>query len=345
LPKNNLLTGTDNEVYYYGKMADELIRYRRINAYIFNPQKFQSFGKKNYNIHEDELIVLQSVLTQDYFENMERENVNDFVKFNAYDVANPKSSQVYDNVARIQEKEEVREYEPGREERISSGQWRSCFPVGFGEWVFEKENVSGFYMILDVLKSTKRVMKTIEEVRSDLLQEYVQHMKNYEEAILLIWKIEGKKNFVFLYEKSKREGKDVIEMIIMSQSYYLTNLDVWLLVTKYEIPTIFLSSQTLAETNFERNEMVAYGNEMDDFVYLLCPRLHNDTVPKFRIIQREKMMYPLSVLKTKECHDFLMDAFENKTTPEDYIKNFKKTKTTKRKKIVLQEEEETTDVL
>ena len=35
LPKNNLINGTDNAVIYYGRLSDELIRYPRIQTYIF----------------------------------------------------------------------------------------------------------------------------------------------------------------------------------------------------------------------------------------------------------------------------------------------------------------------
>lgn len=35
LPKINLVNGTDNENFYYGRMADELIRYNRIKSFYF----------------------------------------------------------------------------------------------------------------------------------------------------------------------------------------------------------------------------------------------------------------------------------------------------------------------
>ena len=39
IPKKNLLTDNDNEVYYYRKMADELIRFGQIRMFLFKPQK------------------------------------------------------------------------------------------------------------------------------------------------------------------------------------------------------------------------------------------------------------------------------------------------------------------
>ena len=45
LPKTNLVNGNDNETFYYGRMADELIRYNRIKSFIFKPQAYLSFGE------------------------------------------------------------------------------------------------------------------------------------------------------------------------------------------------------------------------------------------------------------------------------------------------------------
>ena len=56
LPKENLITNSDNEEFYYGKMADELIRYNRIKSFIFKPQSYLSFGTIKYNLRDNEII-------------------------------------------------------------------------------------------------------------------------------------------------------------------------------------------------------------------------------------------------------------------------------------------------
>ena len=49
-------------------MADELIRYSRIKSFIFQPQTYLSFGSIGYNLRDNEIIVIQSLLTKDYFD-------------------------------------------------------------------------------------------------------------------------------------------------------------------------------------------------------------------------------------------------------------------------------------
>jgi hypothetical protein len=97
LPKKNLLTKTDNEKKYYLRAADELIRYNRIKSFMFEPQMYLSFGKVDYNLREDEMIIMQSLLTQEYFDSLIPAQVNKYVKHNTRDDAKPLLSQVYEN--------------------------------------------------------------------------------------------------------------------------------------------------------------------------------------------------------------------------------------------------------
>ena len=95
IPKENLLTKSDNEKNYFLKMADELIRYNRIKSFMFEKQTYLSFGKVNYNLYEDEFIILQSLITQEYFEELVPTKQNRFIKYNSYDEAKPIISQTY----------------------------------------------------------------------------------------------------------------------------------------------------------------------------------------------------------------------------------------------------------
>ena len=95
IPKENLLTRSDNEKIYFLKMADELIRYNRIKSFMFEKQTYLSFGKVDYNLKEDEFIILQSLVTQEYFEGLIPTKQNKFIKYNSYDEAKPIISQTY----------------------------------------------------------------------------------------------------------------------------------------------------------------------------------------------------------------------------------------------------------
>jgi hypothetical protein len=101
IPKFNLLTGSNNELKYYLRMADELVRYTRIKSFVFEPQSYLSFGNIDYNLRKDELIVIQSILEQDYFDNLVPVKDNIYVKYNTHDQAQPQITQAYSNVVEI----------------------------------------------------------------------------------------------------------------------------------------------------------------------------------------------------------------------------------------------------
>ena len=76
-------------------MADELIRYNRIKSFIFQPKAFLSFATIKYNLQEDEVILLQSLLTHEYFDDLIPVIVNKYIKYNTWDNVQPLQSQSY----------------------------------------------------------------------------------------------------------------------------------------------------------------------------------------------------------------------------------------------------------
>ena len=100
LPKQNLLNQSDNEIIYYEKMSDELIIYNRIKSFIFKPHVYLSFGKVKYNLKDDEMIILQDLLTPDFFENLVPSTKNKYAHYNTFDTAKPSDTFVaYSNKA------------------------------------------------------------------------------------------------------------------------------------------------------------------------------------------------------------------------------------------------------
>ena len=94
IPKNNLVTDKDNEILYFGKISDELIRYNRISSFIFKPNSYLSFMKIKYKINSDEIILLQEMINQEYFEELKEIGVNKYSRGKTFDTANPLISDI-----------------------------------------------------------------------------------------------------------------------------------------------------------------------------------------------------------------------------------------------------------
>jgi len=333
LPKNNLLTRSDNSVYYFGKMADELIRYSRINSFIFQPQSYLSFGNLGYNLREDEIIVIQSLLNADYFDGLIPAEINKYAKNNAYDVAEPAISQNYENRTNIDQAinpdiaaTEDRECVPKSTGKISSQVWKICFPSNFEELMYDKTVFCGFYMLIDIINKAKGVSLTVPQLKNELMEEYVKYLINYEDQIIDILIEEGKKTL----GDQVKAGTLSFQNFIYTDSYFITNFDIWIMLEKYEIPSMLISSKTLLETNHKKNVFVINGNDRSDFIFIISPALRAENIPKYKIVQspEKKITFPISVTK---CEDSLREAVREKITITDYLSSYKKEKTTKYK--------------
>ena len=91
IPISNLLTGKNNERIYFTRMADEILRYGRIRLFLFKPQAYLSFQKVGYNLEENEIILLETILSEGYFDNLEPETKSEYDLEEAYEFVKPSS--------------------------------------------------------------------------------------------------------------------------------------------------------------------------------------------------------------------------------------------------------------
>ena len=104
IPKKNLINNNDNEELYYLKLSDELIRYYKIRKYVFSNRSYLSFEHIEYNITDEEIILLEEVL-ENYLEDLIVQNKNIYINStNKYDILNVKNDWVPVNNYGLEEK-------------------------------------------------------------------------------------------------------------------------------------------------------------------------------------------------------------------------------------------------
>jgi hypothetical protein len=98
-------------------------------------------------------------------------------------------------------------------------------------------------------------------------------------------------------------------------------MDMWLLVQRFKIPTIFLSQKFIVQTNFERKYFIGYGEMNESFAFVMLPAFRNEIIPKFKIILTDKneTFYNLDQLKEECAIEILL---EHRFTIEDYLSRF-----------------------
>ena len=109
IPKINLVNKGDNEITYFSKISDELVRFNRIRRFMFEEKAFLSFSKVNYNLNFNEFLILQSLLNIEYFSNLKSVASTSGSIFNTYDNSNPNLSVKYGYTKNIAQSSEDRD--------------------------------------------------------------------------------------------------------------------------------------------------------------------------------------------------------------------------------------------
>ena len=348
LPEKNLITGKINETIYFGRMADELIRYKRINSFMFQPQTYLSFGNIGYNLRDNEIIMLQSSLTQEYFETLIPSVDNKYVKYKSYDEVEPIITQTYVNTIPSLDdaigKDNKKVCSEPKQKKITSSIWKKCFPSNYNEIEYGKLKSCTFSFIIDLIERKTSNKLTINQVRNELYEEYKKYLETYKDKIVDILIIEGKKTL------GDQVYSDALSFstLIYTDNYFLTTLDLWLLVQKYKIPTIFICQKFILQTKYEKNEFVGYGDMNDNFAFILIPGYRAENVPSFKLITSNEGDVFISLNKlNEECVEKIKEAIQSQKTIEKYLEEFQKPLATvyeKKKPIRIQIESDSDDI-
>jgi hypothetical protein len=333
LPKNNLITENDNEIFYYSKMADELIRYNRIKSFIFKPQAYLSFGQIKYNLRDNEMLILQDLLTQEFFENLIPADINKYAKYNTYDTAEPIISQKYkknfelDEIINPNYERDDCQFNSKELTIIKSITWNKCFPKKYKEMSYKgKSKTCTLYLIIDLIKAFKGEEKLIEDIKDDLINEYTKITENYKNSkrintIIDILREEGQFD-----ANQLQDGSMNFKQMISQEGFGAVNFDLWILLVKYKIPSIFISSKVIPETRFKYKEFVCYKNDDDDnkFAFIVIPAMYkrdNLKNPEYKLIVNENGEIPISldVLIEDNCSQNIKNAISRAMPIKKYI--------------------------
>jgi hypothetical protein len=396
LPEYNLITSKKNENIYYGRMADELIRYKRIKSFMLQPQTYLLFGKVEYNLDPDEILLLQSLLTQDYFERLIPAPTNKYIQFNTYDETLPQITQTYDNVftpnqykkniiTTTNEKQNrenllvadssqsdgdldqdgdldldqdgdldldqdgeqrkmiMIDCEPDDNDHIVSGIWKKCFPKDYYETSYGKNNTCSFRLIIDLIKMKTNQHYDINEIKSILIEEYNIYYEKYKDKILSIFSVEGKKKLSIQLKTNYVTLSDMIYM----ENYYLTTFDMWLLLNKLNISSIFISQKMIMLSHYQKHEFVAYGNIGDNFAFIVLPSVFKEeNIPNYKLVKdmNTNSNAFISVNKLNSgCVERIINAISGIQSIKTFLENVNITniqKPTKKKKFIIESDTE-----
>jgi hypothetical protein len=162
---------------------------------------------------------------------------------------------------------------------------------------------------------------TLSQVKNELFDEYRAYLGEFQDKIVDILILEGKKTLGDQVQAATLS----FQSFIYTDNYFLTTLDLWLLVSKYKIPTIFISQKWILQTKYERHEFVGYEDSGNKFTFIVIPALRTETVPGYKLIQTNTGDTEISLDELNDdCLERMREAINAKVSVATYLKSFKK---------------------
>jgi hypothetical protein len=291
-------------------------------------------------LRDNEILILQDLLTQEFFENLIPADINKYAKYNTYDTANPITSLAYKGEVELNEvinPNYERDCFPSDPVPIRSDEWSSCFPKTYKEIAYTgKSKYCALYLIIDLIKEFKGTIFTIEEIKDTLIDEYKLLTDNYKDvkkitSIINILREEGQFDANQLQDKTMN-----FEQMILQDGFGAVSFDLWILLVKYEVPSIFISSKVIPETRFKNKEFVCYLDDKHDnrFAFIVIPAMYKRQElknPEYKLIidDQKQVKISLRALKEGECLENIDEAINRVYSVRKYIDEiFKKRNTT-----------------
>ena len=89
IPQQHLLTGEENETIYYTRLADELLRHRRVHLFMFYPEQYLNINDQEYQIAPNEFVVSKNVLSPEYMNDLKPHHYKDYARNVPFDNSDP----------------------------------------------------------------------------------------------------------------------------------------------------------------------------------------------------------------------------------------------------------------
>ena len=209
---------------------------------------------------------------------------------------------------------------------IANKYLQAIFPAICKEYIYA--DTCFFQAILAIIHDSAETRRDLTKnaMKEVLLEEYLKLYNTYGIKILQLLSAQGKKILAGQINKKQISLDDMI----MSEEYYATNLDVWLLAIYYEIPLVFLSETALMENN--KKYMVA--NAVGDNSAYYCLKVSailTQLPPVYTIIKaNEQMRIDVGSIRSAEVQGELRKASGNTLIP--FIQTFSLTEFNARNK-------------
>jgi hypothetical protein len=226
-----------------------------------------------------------------------------------YDTAKPQISQAYSNEAiALKEQNELLETDV-IENRLNDNVlecikenvdiignsrdsiWKRIFPKETKEIIFKNTSTScTFYILIYMFQDKYQKSISVQSVKTTLWNGYSTYYMKYKDTILKVLKNQGKHKIVHKI----MAGEYSLETVIMSEEYYITDLDIWIFNEAAKIQACLFSRTKLRGLNASL-EWLLIGNKYKEKHYFIrSPALSTLNTPlSYHLISKNFLLNEL----------------------------------------------------
>ena len=330
LPKINLYNGSNNNEFYYEKLADQIIRYSKIRKYIFTPRAFLSFQRINYKINKDEIVVLEEILLEQYLKDISLSKQNKYIKTNKiYELAQSKkliSSKFIDScivTSELGKKLKITnlikslvntssESKENEKNKLSITEYMNSSSCGFkfmeyivNSSIVEKVNISQIKQVLiDFYSNANYPNELIPYERGS-------DDNNWSFFSLVQWYSFQTKNTEKIHSQPMNKKNSIMENIIMRENYMATELDLFIILFHYNIPSVVLSANKGFVMSPGILRKITIGNNEEEKYIIITKVEKTEKTPKKGLASS----ISFGLLKLNNNEKFKPDNFKRKNPP------------------------------
>uniref|UniRef100_A0A6C0IP87 Uncharacterized protein n=1 Tax=viral metagenome TaxID=1070528 RepID=A0A6C0IP87_9ZZZZ len=278
LPKKHLISELNNEKYYYQKLADELLRYKRVRLFMLNPTQYLTIRHFDYKISSFEILLLQSTLFDKYLSELEPFETSSYVHNVGFDMSNPEKHPTYSNKIDLTSQQQLDNttHNINFIEKSCVIETKNIREAPFQKWEkfvseeseylsFENTPLCSFFIVLYMIQEKTKIKMDIADVKNKLIEQYNALKSTHYTKILNILSKQGNERLAVKLQKSEID----FESMILDEEYTLSLFDLFLLCNVFELPVILFSDNKFKNMGGNIDWMVLSGNiETDNFYFV-----------------------------------------------------------------------------
>jgi hypothetical protein len=242
-------------------------------------KKYFNVTNSDYYINNDEIMLLNSLIFGNYFDDLIPFDMNEYIQNVTFDLANPRvTTERYSNTIPLEEQfslnsstVDFQKYSGECVEKTmtvmnneGSRNWKNILPAQAKETIVRDSYLCSYFVLIYVFKKLYDRDESVDSIKTMLWDSYKDIVSNYQLKILDVLKKQGKRGIVDGIKKNKYD----FETVIMSEGYYLTSFDLWVLSSRMKLPIVLFSHSKLM-TN---QDMLVCGGDIskDRYFFIRC---------------------------------------------------------------------------